>query len=558
MLRARLYLLLLLFAVYVIIEAAYIFGKRTAPDYPNVKTADLSQVISVKSGRTTYQFFPLDIPGGGTVHAHLLGTLKGKAEKLPKLCFGIVSEEEKDKLLSPDTSPLGFRKAIEKNTVTEHITFQRRRNLKAQKKIGQGGRYYLVVGNMPPTTLVGENVYYFLTNFREKAKCFWPYALILPRNFLIACFAVIFAFFLHRRVGKVWRFAVVVVSCGLLAFIISATPYNLLNAATQGPKAKTLLRQMIEKELKSSETVLKISVKDCAPYTAGYIRIKGRPLDGNEPALVYTDLYKAFVYDDAHTENLMCFFGKGTSEKVFAFDTVHSFYDEIFLRFWNEGHGGAAFIESAYLVNVKLPPTIVQSLLGVSEFFLPCFWVLWGTLLLTFYFLLVYLRRDFYSKAATFALAVISLAILFMPIYSFAGREPIFQTTSDRWIMGLRPVSFYTLLWHNQPGPGVDVENLEAPNAGSLTVASFNDHVLAGRGELYPDDSDTFQRFFTRFFSNVRMNVRREMVELKNLRLVRLSSAYMMLRLAAWLWLIALILGSLFYALALALGREKA
>ena len=89
-------------------------------------------------------------------------------------------------------------------------------------------------------------------------------------------------------------------------------------------------------------------------------------------------------------------------------------------------------------------------------------------------------------------------------------------------------------------------------------MASFNDHVLAGRGELYPDDSDTFQRFFTRFFSNVRMNVRREMVELKNLRLVRLSSAYMMLRLAAWLWLIALILGSLFHALALALGREKA
>ena len=62
MLRSRLYLLLLLFAVYVIIEAAYIFGKRTAPDYPNVKTADLSQVISVKSGRTTYQFFPWTFP----------------------------------------------------------------------------------------------------------------------------------------------------------------------------------------------------------------------------------------------------------------------------------------------------------------------------------------------------------------------------------------------------------------------------------------------------------------------------------------------------------------
>ncbi|MBR5901627.1 hypothetical protein IKZ40_04695 [bacterium] len=558
MFRAKYLIPLLLFAAYLLLEAGYLAGKRIAPDYPDVKAVDLSEAISVTSGRTVYQFYPLDIPEGGTIHANFFGTLKGKAEKLPKMYFGIFSEAEKETLLSPDTSPLHFRKALEKSSAMEHITFQRRRNLKAQKKISQGGRYYLIVANLPPTVLKGERVFYFLTNLKAKAKCFWPYALILPRNLVIACLVLFFAFCLYPKFGRAWRFAVAFTACGLLAFIVSATPHNVLNAAVHGPKSKVMLRQKVEKELRDSETVLKLPLRDCAPYAAGFIRIKGRPLDPASPSLVYTDLYKAFLYDDPHTENLMCFFGKGSSEKVFVFDTVHSFFDEVALRFWHEGRGGAALIESVYLVNVKLPPVILQALLGISQFFLPCFWVLWAAFLLTFCFLLVYARRDIYSKAATFALAVVSLSVLVAPVYSLASEEPLFPTTSDRWIMGLRPMSFYALLWHNEPGPGVNVEELEAPNAGSLTVASFNDHVLAGRSELYPDDSDTFQRFFTRFFSNVRMNVRREMVELKGLRLVRLSSAYLMMRIVAWIWLVSLILGSLYHAVSLIFRREKA
>ena len=48
------------------------------------------------------------------------------------------------------------------------------------------------------------------------------------------------------------------------------------------------------------------------------------------------------------------------------------------------------------------------------------------------------------------------------------------------------------------------------------------------------------------------------MVVLRDLRLVRLNGAYLMLRMIAWLWLMALILGSLFQAFRVVFKGGKA
>jgi len=51
--------------------------------------------------------------------------------------------------------------------------------------------------------------------------------------------------------------------------------------------------------------------------------------------------------------------------------------------------------------------------------------------------------------------------------------------------------------------------------------------------------------------------VRREMVVLEGFRLVRLNNAYLMLRMIAWGWLAALIIGSLCQAVRIIIKRER-
>lgn len=558
MLRPKLLIPLLLLAAYLFLEAAYLAGKRLAPDYPDIRKAEIGDPAAVAKGRTTYQFYPLDVPKKGKAFVTFYGELKGNAEKLPKMNFELLTEEEKDALFSDDASFAHFNKAFAKSTQIEHTAFKRRRFCRLSRIVPRPGRYYLGVSFVAPTTLKGERLFFFSTNIVEKIKSFWPYGLLFVRNFVIACIVFFFAFALFLRVGKFWRFAVAFLSCGVIAFIAAATPANVFYSAIGGPKGRDLVLKEVMKEVRQGGEVVKIPVEECAPFAAAFVKVKGRALDPEDHALVYTDLYKAPSYDDSSTENLMTFFGKGSEALEYVFDTAHCFVKDISLRFWHEGRGGAALIESVRLTEAKLPSGLMKGLLSAAQFFWPCFLAFWFSLFLTACFCEVYFKRNFYSKLAAFILAVVALTILMTPIYTFGFREPMRQTTDTRFLLGLRPLSFYALIWSNEPKPDILPEELEAPMSGSMTVASFNDHVLGARADIYPDGRDTFLRFFTREFSNIRINLQRELVVLKGLRLVRLNSAYLVLRLFAWLWLFALILGSLYRALALVFRRSEA
>ena len=549
MFRTRYIIIILLFAAYVILEAVYFVGKRIAPDYHGVYASDASEVVSVSKGRLTYHFYPVDVTHPGTLFVNFIGELKGKTDKQPKMTFTLVNESEKENLLKSDTAISHFNKVVLNGEKIDLSIYQRRRFFLLRQFVPEGGRHYLIVGHVITTSLKGEKVYYFVTSFRDKLKCFWPYFVIILRNFVIACIVLFFACCLYKIFRKPGRFITVLLSCGLLAFIISATPFNVFYSAVEGPKARNILWEDINKELKQDSAVCKIPVAECFPYSACFIRIKGRALDSSDHALIYTDFYKAPSYDDASTENLLTFFKDKSSEFLYVFDTAHSFYKDFSLRFWHEGRGGAAVVENVRLTEVKLPSGFLKILLSVAETSKQCFLVLWFAFFVSFYFLKVFLQRNVYCKLAAFILAFVALAILTAPIYSFGYKEPMMSTTDDRLLLGLKPFSFYSLVWHNEPKPDLTPEQLEAPIPDSLQVASFSDHVLGSRTDIYPDDTDTFLRFFTRNFSNIRVNMRRELVSLKGLRLVRLNSAFLALRMVAWLWLIVLILDSLFQAL---------
>ena len=558
MFRAKLLIPLVLFLAYLGLEGAYHIGKRIAPPYPDMRKSDVNGVVALTKGRTNYQLYPMDANEGGTLCANFFGTLSGKVEKLPMLHYGIISAEDGEIFLKSDVGAHNFQKLLTSCVEQEHSVFQRRRFCMIRKKIPQGGRYYLLVSNTEPTKLKADNLFFFVTNTKAKMRTFWPYALLFFRNFVLACLILFFAFRLYKNGGLLRRSVVVVISCGILASIFCATPFSVVRSAMGGPRSRVLYSQKVGKNLAGEGDVLKIPLENCPPYGAALLNVKGRALDSAAPALVYTDLYRAPSYDDSQTEALLTFSGPKEKRYLLAFDTVHSFSSEVSLRFWNEGHGGAARIEEVTLEAASLPPIVLKIIFGFAQFLLPCFWVVWGGLVVSFYFVTVYFRRDIYSKIAAALLTLAALAILVAPVYSFSYPEPLAQTTDERWIMGLRPMSFYSLLWRNEPKPDITPAELENPVAGSLTVASYSDHVLAARGELYPDNNNTFQRFFTRFFSNIRMSIRREMVVLRDLRLVRLNSAYLMLRMIAWLWLIALILGSLFQAFRVVFKGVKA
>ncbi|MBO4554124.1 hypothetical protein J5754_06920 [bacterium] len=558
MFRPKFTIIILLFAAYVILEAAYFVGKRISPDYPDIRTADLSEVASITKGRTTYQFYPIDLPCNGNMFLNYFGSLKGKAGKIPEMTFAIVSEAEKDTLLNADTATSHFNKVLSSGDSVEHSAFQRRRHFLLRQSVSESGRCYLVVGNVAPTTLNAERIFYFVTNYKEKLKSFWPYDLIFVRNFVIGCIVLFFSFLLFEKTRGLFRVAIVFISCGLLAFIVSFTPLNVFYSAVEGPKAKNLIWENISKELGKGSDVCRIAVEKCSPYSACFIRIKGRAKNSSEHSLIYTDLYKAPSYDDSSTENLMTFSEEKTSDQLYVFDSAHSFFDDISLRFWHEGRGGDAVIENARLTEVKLPSGMMKVLLSAAEVFLSCFWIFWFAFFLTSCFLIVYFKRNFYSKLSSFILAFIALSILLAPIYSFGHEEPMLATTNERFLLGLKPLSFYALVWHNEPKPDISPEELEAPMSGNLTVASYSDKVLGARSDIYPDNTDTFLRFFTHTFSNIRINVQRELVILKNFRLVKLSSAYLALRMIAWLWLVALIAGALVQAARLIAKGEKA
>lgn len=557
MFRARQLIPLLLFAAYLILEAGYFVGKRVAPDYPNIRTSDVGEAVSVSRGRTTYQIYPVDLPENGMMFLNFFGSLKGKADKLPDMNFAIVGEAEKETLLNPDTAVSFFKKVLSGGDSVEHSAFQRRKHFLLKQSVGKG-KSFLVVGNTAPTVLKGERIFFFVSNRAVKLRSFWPYALVFPRNFVIACLVFFFAFVLYEKTKGFRRFATVFTACGILAFIASFTPFNVFCSAIEGPKARNLIWKEVSREFRRGGDVMRIPLEKCSPYSACFIRVKGRALDKSEHSLIYTDLYKAPSYDSSSTENLMTFFKEKTCEKLYVFDSAHSFFDDISLRFWHEGRGGAALIENVRLTEAKLPSGIMKVLLSVSESFLECFFVFWFALFSTSCFLIVYFKRNFYSKLASFVLAFVSLAILLAPIYSFGKKEPMLATTSERFLLGLKPLSFYALVWHNEPKPDISPEELEAPMSGNLTVASYSDKVLGARSDIYPDDTDTFLRFFTHTFSNIRINAQRELVVLKDFRLVKLNDAYLALRMVAWLWLIALIFGSLCQAARLIIKGDLA
>ncbi|MBR4466548.1 hypothetical protein IKS38_08290 [bacterium] len=558
MFRAKYLIPLLLFAVYLILEAGYLVGKRIAPDYPNIRTSDVKEAVSVTRGRTTYQIYPVDLPNKGMMFLNYFGSLKGKTDRLPEMEFALVSEAEKETLLNPDTAASHFKKVLSTGDSVAHSAFQRRRHFLLRQTVPNGGKCYLVVGNVAPTVLKGERIFFFVANAVEKMKSFWPYALLFFRNFIIVCLILFFTFLIYAKTRGFWRLATVFLSCGILAFIAAFTPFNVFCSAIEGPKAKNLIWKDLSRELRQGSEVLRIPLETCSPYSACFIRVKGRAVDSSEHSLVYTDLYKAPSYDNPSTENLMTFFKEKTTEKLYLFDSAHSFFDDISLRFWHEGRGGAAVIENVRLTEAKLPSGIMKVLLSVSESFLACFWIFWFVFFLTSCFLIVYFKRNFYSKLASFILAFISLSILLAPIYSFGHKEPMMATTNERFLLGLKPLSFYALVWHNEPKPDILPEELEAPMSGNLTVASYSDKVLGARPDIYPDNTDTFLRFFTHTFSNIRINVQRELVVLKDFRLVKLNDAYLALRMIAWLWLIVLILGSFWQAARLIAKGDKA
>ena len=558
MFRPKLFVTILLFAAYLILEAACFFGKRIAPDYPDIRTSDVGQAESVTKGRITYQFYPVDAPFAGRMFLNYFGNLKGKSDKQPKLTFALVGEAEKETLLNPDTSIGHFNKVMARGESLDLSAFQRRRHFLLRCFVPEAGRYYLAVGSVVSTTLKGERIFYFVTNYREKLKSVWPYALIFVRNFILVCIVLFFASCLYVKANSIWRFAVAFLTCAIAAFIVSATPFNVFCSATEGPKSKELVRKTVGREFSQGTDVFRIPLEECSPYSACCLRVKGRAQNSSEHSLIYCDLYKAPSYDDSSTENLLTFHKEKSVEQVFLFDSAHSFFNDISLRFWHEGRGGTSQIESVSLTEVKLPSGMLKVLLAVSEFLFPGFFVIWFSLFLTFCFLFVYFRRDLYSKLASFALAVVALALLLCPIYSFGHREPMLQTTNERFLIGLKPLSLYALVWHNEPKPDISPEELEAPMSGNLTVASYSDKVLGCRPDIYPDNSDTFLRFFTHTFSNIRINVQRELVVLKDFRLVKLNGSYLILRLFAWLWLAVLIFGSLCQAVMIVLKGEKA
>lgn len=556
--RAKFLIPLLLFAVYLILEAGYLVGKRITPDYPNIRTSDVKEAVSVTRGRTTYQIYPIDLPNKGMMFLNYFGSLKGKTDKLPEMNFTIVSEAEKETLLNPDTAASHFKKVLSTGDSVAHSAFQRRHHFLLRKAVQNDGRFYLVVENIAPSILKGERIFFLVSNSVEKMKSFWPYVLLFFRNFIIACLILFFAFYIYKKTRGVWRFITVFLSCGILAFITAFTPFNVFCSAIEGPKAKNLIWKNVSKELKQGSEVLRIPLERCSPYSTCFIKVKGRASNSSEHSLIYTDLYKAPSYDDSSTENLMTFSEEKTCDRLYVFDSAHSFFDDISLRFWHEGRGGAAVIENVRFTEARLPSGIMKVLLSVAEAFLACFWIFWFSFFLTFCFLIVYFKRNFYSKLASFVLALISLSILLAPIYSFGHKEPMMATTNERYLLGLNPLSFYALVWHNDPKPDILPEELEAPMSGNLTVASYSDKVLGARPDIYPDNTDTFLRFFTHTFSNIRINVQRELVVLKDFRLVRLNDAYLALRMIAWLWLIALILGSLWQAARLIVKGEDA
>ena len=528
------------------LEAVIFLGIRFSPPYPGISLSPKEEAQVLEKGDYSCTFQKITIDETGEVCANFFFDAKGKTkDKL--IYYGILSEEERNLCVSQSSTSKQVNNLVRPKGTFDLNFYAIRRFLMMRQMITAPGVYYFATVVPKESKLVPKDVYYFVASLRAKLRSFWPYILMGVRNALLSLLMLGAGLFFSRRLSLLKRLTVMFFFCGIAAALLSFTPEEILFAAKTGPHGRVLLKSGDSTELKGSD-VISEDVMTLAPYAAFLAKVKGHTSEGKK-GLVFCDLFKAPAYDSDDAEHLMSFCGEKPTERYFALDTLHSFQKKISIRFFLFSFGQDAFVDGYECWEIKLPAIIIKIVIAMRNSLTPAFPTVWFCLFLGVAILLLYLMRGLVSKLTVFGGTAFALFLLFLPIYCFGREEAIVERTPTRFYMAGEPLSLYAVRWRNTPNPDKsgDETTLE-PNA-NFYVQAFNDREIGGANTLYPDGRTAFTKYFTRFYSGLKINVYTRRVRMTDVRHVKISPSLLILKAAAWLWILALIFGGLFQAL---------
>ena len=535
------------------LESAIIIGIAKAPSYPGYRMTPKTEAVPLEKGEFSCTFQKVEFAEKGTVCANFYFECKGQT-KDRVIYYGILNEGEKDFCLNESSSPRKVKELVGSKGIYDLSYFARHRFLMLRQNVDAPGVYYFATVVQKEAGLVPGDLYYFVTNTRAKMRSFWPYLLIAVRDVLLALLVFAAGFLFSRRFSLPKRLFCLFLACGAAAAFIAFTPENVLLSAKRGPHGRLLSARNEAAEL-SGGAVIANKVEELAPYATVLAKVKGHTFE-NRKGLVFCDLYKAPSYDTDKAEHLMSFWGDGKRERYFALDTMHSFLKSVSIRLFLFNFGEDAVIDGYEFWEVKLPPIIMKVVLALRNALTPAFPAVWLGLFAAVVVFLLYLKRGLVSKLTVVCVTALTLVTLFLPIYCFGREEAIVERTPTRFYMAGEPLNLYAVRWRNAPKEDAALEETPGGELSNFNIQAFDDKLIGGANSLYPDNHLSFCRFFTRFYSGIKINVLAERVRISDVRYVKLSPSLLIFKTMSWLWIMALVAGGLFQIFRTIAGRS--
>lgn len=539
------------------LEAVILLGIRVSPPYPGMSLTPKEEAQVLEKGEYSCTFQKMTIAETGEVCANFFFDAKGKTkDKL--IYYGILSEEERNMCVNQDSPARKVKEVVSAKGIFDLQYYAVRRFLMIRQTITAPGVYYFATVVPKESRLVPRDLYYFVASIRAKLRSFWPYLLMGARNALLSLLTLGAGLFFSRRLRLLKRLAVMFFFCGIAAALLSFTPEEILFAAKTGPHGRLLFKSGDSAELKGSD-VISEDVMTLAPYAAFLAKVKGHTTEGKK-GLVFCDLYKAPAYDSDDAEYLMSFCGDKPRERYFALDTLHSFQKKISIRLFLFNFGQDAFVDGYEYWEIKLPPILIKIVLAMRNSLTPAFPIVWLCLFSGVVILLLYLMRGLVSKLTVLGATAFALFLLFLPVYCFGREEAIVERTPTRFYMAGEPLCLYAVRWRNTPNPEKSGDETILEPDANFYVQAFNDKEIGGANSLYPDGRTAFTKYFTRFYSGLKINVYTRRVRMTDVRHVKISPSLLIVKAAAWLWILILVFGGLFQIFKTIVGRagEKA
>ena len=525
------------------LETVIVLGINRAPAYPDIALSPKKEAEIIKRGDISCSFQKVEISAPGTVCANFYLKVDGITDYRTLYC-GILSEEEKRLCMSETSSARQIRNLIESKGTYELKYLVKRRFVMHRQNVSAPGVYYFAAAAKNDARLSPGDLYCFVTSTRIKLASVWPYFLIAVRNAILIVILIFLGYYFAKRLGAILRFAVIFLICGAVAALFAFTPENIIYAAKMGPMGRFLGHEIKTTELRGNSTAVS-KIEELAPYATLLVRAKGHS-SGGEKGLIFCDLFKLPSYDSDLAEELMSFWGDEPQEKYLVIDTVHSFQKQVSLRFFRFAFSENAAIDEYDFWELRLPPIIFKIILSFRNSLTPAFPTVWVCLFVGVLVIFLYFKRGLTSKLTVVFSTVCAIMMLFLPAYLFGREEAVIVRTPVRFYMAAEPLSYYAFLWQNLPSPNITEEELKTPKGGNFCIASFSEMIIGGADSLYPDYNRSFTRFFTHFYSGIKINVSADSVVMSDLKLVKLSPSLLIVKTVSWLWIISLILGGFF------------